>query len=517
MNRRKFLTLAAAVPLTAVGAYAVLRGPAGARDFTAPLFIPGASGPFGVLEPKGELTLTTELGSLPLATGQTTPFLWYRANYQGKDYQNPILKVKTGQRLDVTLANALDEGTIIHWHGLHLPGKMDGHPRDTIGPRAEYHYSFPVRNRGGTYWYHTHAHQLTAKQAYTGLASFFIVEDADEVALREALDLELGVTDLPLVIQDKRFNGAGEFVYQPNPMEGMMGYLGDTILANLTPGAFAEIGARVYRFRLLNGSNARIYKPAFVQGGRKLTYYVIGTDGGLLDKPYPVTEVFLAPGERLDVLLDAGGLATGDEVALRSLAFDPLEGGGMMGGMMGRMSDANLANGEAFDILRLMVTKRAGAAQRLPARLARVQPIATQGAKPRTIDLDMARMRWLINGETYKVDAFPLEVRRNTVEIWELRNAEHSMAHPMHMHGFQFQVLARVNSPAQVRALAVDRAGRAASDLGWKDTVLVWPGETVRLAVDFTHDFGGEQVYVFHCHNLEHEDNDMMVNMRVRA
>ena len=189
----------------------------------------------------------------------------------------------------------------------------------------------------------------------------------------------------------------------------------------------------------------------------------------------------------------------------------------MMGGMMGRMSDANLANGEAFDILRLMVTKRAGAAQRLPARLARVQPIATQGAKPRTIDLDMARMRWLINGETYKVDAFPLEVRRNTVEIWELRNAEHSMAHPMHMHGFQFQVLARVNSPAQVRALAVDRAGRAASDLGWKDTVLVWPGETVRLAVDFTHDFGGEQVYVFHCHNLEHEDNDMMVNMRVRA
>jgi len=225
MNRRKFLALAAAIPLTAVGTYAVLRTPARATDFSSPLFIPGDGGPFGVLTPQGKLALVAERGTFPLAGGKTTPFLWYRTQHQGKTYQNPILNVRTGAQLSVTLDNALDEGTILHWHGLHLPGKMDGNPRDTIGPGAQYRYDFTVNNRSGTYWYHTHAHNFTAKQAYFGLASFFIVEDDDEVALREALDLQLGVTDLPVVIQDKRLNQAGEFIYSPNPMEKMMGFL----------------------------------------------------------------------------------------------------------------------------------------------------------------------------------------------------------------------------------------------------------------------------------------------------
>lgn len=520
MKRRNFLALAAAVPLTAVGAYAFFRDTVRATDFGAKLFIPGAGGPFGVLEPAGVLELTAERGMFPLPGGKTTPFLWYRARQQGADYLNPILKVKTGARLSVRLKNALGEGTIIHWHGLHLPGVMDGHPRDTIGPGGEYRYEFTVANRGGTYWYHTHAHHLTAKQAYSGLASFFIVEDDDELALREALDLQLGVTDLPLVIQDKRLNRAGELVYNPSGMERMMGFLGGTVLANLTPTPFTEIATRIYRFRILNGSNARIYKLAFAKDGRPLPYHVIGTDGGLLDKPYAVTEAFLAPGERLDVLLDAGGLAVGDAVYLRSLAFDPLHAEGMMGGMMGAMMGgmgASLPDGESFDIMKLVVTQRAEAAGRMPARLSRVQPIDLRGATVREVTLEMAHMRWLINGQSYQVDAFPIQVRRNTVEIWEIRNARHSMPHPMHMHGFQFQVLSRQDSPAQVRSLGGHGSGRTASDLGWKDTVLVWPGETVRLAVDFSHDFGDDQVYVFHCHNLEHEDSDMMVNMVVRA
>lgn len=517
INRRKFLALAAAVPLTAVGAYAILRTPARATDFSSPLFIPGDGGPFGVLTPQGKLALVAERGTFPLAGGKTTPFLWYRTQHQGKTYQNPIINVRTGTRLSVTLDNALDEGTILHWHGLHLPGKMDGNPRDTIGPGAQYRYDFTVNNRSGTYWYHTHAHGHTAKQAYFGLASFFIVEDDDEVALREALDLQLGVTDLPIVIQDKRLNQAGEFIYNPNPMEKMMGYLGDTVLANLTPTPFTEIGARIYRFRLLNGSTARIYKIAFAKGERLLPYHVIGNDGGLLDKPYSASEVFLAPGERLDILLDASKLSKGDEVYLRSLAFDSLEGGGMMGGMMGVMGSASLANGDAFNIMKLAVTQPSGAAQSLPARLSQVAPIKTAGAAVRMINLEMAQMRWLINGNTYQMDVFPIEVKRNTVEIWEIRNTEHSMPHPMHIHGFQFQVQSRQNSPAQLRALASHGNGRTVSDLGWKDTVLVWPGETVRIAIDFSHDFGGDQTYVFHCHNLEHEDGGMMVNLRVRA
>ena len=126
-------------------------------------------------------------------------------------------------------------------------------------------------------------------------------------------------------------------------------------------------------------------------------------------------------------------------------------------------------------------------------------------------------MRWLINGETFRMDSFPIDAKRNAVEVWDLQNAKQSMPHPMHMHGFQFQVLSRQNSPEQIRTLGVHGSGRIVSDLGWKDTVLVWPGETVRLAVDFSHQFAGDQTYVFHCHNLEHEDSDMMVNMRVRT
>ncbi len=545
MNRRKFLQCGAST--LAIGAGFPLLGcrdnntaetafspytydPVRAENFTNPLFIPGADGPFGVLTVTDtSLTLKARAATFPILGGKPSPFLLYETSYAGKTYQNPIFKIKRGGSFAATLENGLDEPTIIHWHGLHVPASMDGHPTDSIAPGTNYPYEFTVNNRGGTYWYHTHAHHLTAKQAYGGLASFFIVEDDDDLQLASALDLKFGETDLPLVIQDKRFNAAGELVYKPDLGEKMMGYLGDIVLVNLTPNAYLDIGPRIYRFRCLNGSNARIYKLAFMRGKELLAYQVIGTDGGLLDRPYPVKEAFLSPGERLDVLLDASQLRQGDTVFLKSLAFDTMENDGAMA-MMGSsnsMSGDNtmdrshgstrLDDGLEFNLLKLMVTKPAQAPRPLPARLSQVLPIDIKGASQRTVRVEMGHMRWLINGETFRVDSFPIDAKRNSVEVWSLENARHSMPHPMHMHGFQFQVLSRKNSPEQVRTLGVHGSGRVVSDLGWKDTVLVWPGETVRLAVDFSHQFNGDQTYVFHCHNLEHEDSDMMVNMRVRT
>jgi suppressor of ftsI/bilirubin oxidase len=113
------------------------------------------------------------------------------------------------------------------------------------------------------------------------------------------------------------------------------------------------------------------------------------------------------------------------------------------------------------------------------------------------------------------MDEAPIVVQRNTAETWLIRNYFNSMPHAMHLHGFHFQVAGRQTSPAQVAALKVDEAGRLATDLGWKDTVLVWPGESVRIAIDFTLPFAGEQTYVFHCHNLEHEDGGMMLGVKV--
>ena len=552
MERRKFIqsALASAVAFSSTGLGLLLNAcgkgplenkvgapfagyphdPVRAENFTNPLFIPGGEGPFGVLSVTDTpLTLTAQARTFPILDGRASPFLLYDTSYAGKSYQNPILRVKSGSRFNATLQNGLNEPTITHWHGLHLSAKMDGHPNDNIAPGKNYPYAFPVTNRGGTYWYHTHADELTAKQAYGGLASFFIVEDDDELRIARSLDLKLGETDIPLVIQDKRFNAAGELVYEPSMMEKMMGYIGDIVLVNLTPNPYLEIGPRIYRFRCLNGSTARIYKLAFMRGTEQMAFQVIGTDGGLLDRPYPATEVFLAPAERLDVLFDASQLRSGDAVFLKSLAFDPMEQDGMegMGGMGGMGGQGNsqmeqmggntrLANGLEFNLLKLVVAKAAQGPRELPATLSSLVPMDTTGVRPRRVTLSMEHMQWQINGQSYRPDAAAFEVKR-AVEVWDIENATNSMIHPMHLHGFSFQVLGRTNSPAALRPLATASGGRVVTDLGWKDTVMVWPGETVRIAIDFRQALPGEQIYLFHCHNLEHEDGNMMVNYRIPA
>ncbi len=494
----------------------------------APLFIPGNSGPLGVLDMAGALlTLTARSTALPLIQGKQSPFLVYEAQYGGKTYQNPIVRVQRGKQFNARLQNGLDEPTIIHWHGLHLPGVMDGHPRTTISAGKRYDYAFTVTNRSGMYWYHTHALNRTAKQAYSGLAGIFMVEDEDEAALRKTLQLEPGTNELPLLIQDKQFNSSGELTYAGNSMQQrMMGQLGDTIMVNLTAQPQLDIANRLYRFRILNGSNSRIYKLAFMHRGKMLPYSIIGTDGGLLDRPYTAQEVFLAPAERVDILFDASHLRADDEVLLKSLAFDAMEDemmsgmGGAMGGMsgMGGMGGSSLALGAEFEIMKLAVTRQGAATPASPPpTLSNIARIDTRDAIVRNISLAMQRMRWLINGESFNLDSYPIQSRNNTVELWDIQNAKMSMPHPMHMHGFSFQVVNRRDSPSQVRKLAQDASGRLITDLGWKDTILVWPGETVRIAVDFTNEYEGDQTYLFHCHNLEHEDQGMMVNHRVSA
>ena len=294
-----------------------------------------------------------------------------------------------------------------------------------------------------------------------------------------------------------------------------MGWLGDIILANLTPNAVHHVIRRVYRVRLLNGSNSRIYRIAFVSGQKRLDFHVIGTDAGLLNRPESATEAFLAPGERLDVLFDAGQVQSGADVFLNSLAFDAMENEGPMSGMDMGESSSRLAMGAEFNILKLKVTAGERVAVKLPAALSQVKAISEQGATLRNIDLSLAGMRFLINGLSFRMDEIAFEVKRGAVEVWSIRNPAVGMPHPMHLHGFSFQVLERTSSPPQVSANARFGKGRTVADLGWKDTVLVWPGETVRIAIDFAHDFPGSQTYLFHCHNLEHEDAGMMINFRV--
>jgi blue copper oxidase len=539
-------------------AYATLN-PTELDNFKNPLRLPGEDGVMGVLDASDvPARITAKKESVEVVPGKSTELLAYHAERDGKIYVNPTIRVRTGTEFSAEFANDLDEETTVHWHGLHVDWRMDGHPFQPVATGATYRYAFPVQDRGGTYWYHPHPHGGTARQTYAGLAGFFLVEDNDQRRLDEALDLRLGETDIPLLIQDKVLEESANFLYEPDAMAVAMGYEGDVVLVNLTPTPYQEVSTRIYRFRLLNGSNARTYRIAFSKAGEEelLPYQIIGTDGGLLDRPHSADEVLLSPGERIDLLLDLGGFEVGEEFVLRSLSFDPMHrehememGEGMdhmehtdqidhmkmghhhhmdhmdMGHhdmehhhMHHQMGPARLPDGSEFYLLRLVVKEKTDYTRSVPETLSEIpQPdLGEADTRPITISMttDDGGMRWLINGKTHGMDEFPIVVQRGAREVWEIHNDEKSMPHPAHLHGFQFQIPERTGTPEQVAHLLVDEKGRLVTDLGFKDTVLLWPGETVKCAMDFSHGFEGEQIYMFHCHILEHE-TAMMLNLKI--
>ncbi|MBI4203419.1 MAG: multicopper oxidase domain-containing protein [Betaproteobacteria bacterium] len=547
-GRRKFL-LAVGATAAAVGLaggfwwrhrpvydeYADRGVPAAPYDPAFPnrLALPGADGMFGIVDLPASLTLAAKAvrhASLP--PGNPAPLLAYESEHEGRTFLNPILRVRSGTAVGIKFWNALDEESIIHWHGFKVDSNNDGHPHYAVSGGGTYDYQFTVANRAATYWYHPHPHHLTGKQTYLGLAGLFIVEDDDEVRLQLALDLKLGETDIPLLIQDKRLDAEGRPVYAPDAVERVHGYLGDQVLVNFIARPHFAATTRIYRFRIINGSNARVYRLAFMRGGQQIPYYVIGNDGGLLERPYGVAETFLSPAERLDVLLDLRDSRVGEAVTLMSLAFDPMHlesaakapaGEASRGhhagheAMTSNHAQGILPDGAAIELLKITVTRKTAYDKALPETFTPITPIDVTGARQRVLKLGETKGAWRINGLAYKLRATPIVVKRGSVEIWEIRNAARGMPHPMHVHGFQFQMLERSGSPEQQRSSAVNEKGLSAADLGWKDTLLVWPGETVRLAIDFSHAFLGDQVYMVHCHNLEHEDHGMMLNFKVAA
>ena len=458
-------------------------------------------------------------------------------------YLGPVLRFQRGQRLRVEYTNELPEESIVHWHGLHVPPEMDGHPRFAIGQGQTYTYTFEIRNRAGTYWYHPHPHGRTGPQVYWGMAGFFIVHDEEEATA----GLPDGEYDLPLVIQDRTFDANNQLIYLTGGMGGMgggqmLGFLGDTILVNGRPNAIIPVATRPYRLRLLNGSNSRIYKLAW-SDGRPLT--VIGTDGGLLERPVERAYVTLAPAERIELWVDFGTLSLGSELVLLSLPFTgqmgPMSSSGMgpgmgMGNGMGRGNmgpgtspgtGPNTQAGESFSVVRFRVEREERSDQRLPSRLSsfeRLDPAnAVNKESPRRFVLHMQQMSWRINGRTFQMTAVADDerVRRNTVEIWEFENRSSggmgmggmALPHPMHVHDVQFQVLKRELIEPSMRSMWEELQAGFVNE-GWKDTVLVMPGERVTLLVPFG-DYAG--MYLYHCHNLEHEDMGMMRNYLVEA
>jgi FtsP/CotA-like multicopper oxidase with cupredoxin domain len=290
------------------------------------------------------------------------------------------------------------------------------------------------------------------------------------------------------------------------------GLRGDRVLVNGRLAQPLEVGRGPYRLRVLNGSNSRIYDLAWSDGSPLI---VLGTDGGLLDAPRERAHVLLAPGQRLDLWASFGGRPS-DDVWLESRGFSGLGPAmGMGRGMMMRGAAARVPNGTPLRIQRF-VAARPGPQGDPPSKLVPAPgPDASSvvnAGSPRTFATAMRMMRWLLNGRSFEMRGVAANerVRPGTVEEWEFINPSGpmAMAHPIHLHGSQFRIIERQHGPG-ARAL---REG--VFDEGWQDTFLLLPGDRVRLRVRFERYPG---MFLYHCHNLEHEDMGMMRNYLVEA
>ncbi|MBU0656971.1 MAG: multicopper oxidase domain-containing protein [Gammaproteobacteria bacterium] len=455
----------------------------------------------------------------------------------------PIIKAKRGQVMTLNLQNNLPEATTIHWHGFKIPGDQDGGPDFPVAASGSKSYGFTLSQPAAPLWFHPHPDMKTAEQVYRGLAGVFLLTDSISEQLETTKQLPTGAYDIPVLVQDRRFaaeeNGIRNLAYKTLEMDSD-GMLGDDILVNGAELPKLVVETRQYRFRLYNASNARAYDFALSNGAK---FKVIGTDGGLLPAPVETDHIVLGAAERAEIVVDFRQYAVGDKIMLVSRAFPGdamnlmtgMDGSASMGdmtgmgssGSMGDMTgmgdsasmDGVLPNGRYMDIMRFDVATQAGDDVTLYATLPAEADInahrlqASDASKTRNFVLTMQmgnmgsatmdNMRFVINGKTFDMNRIDetISLAEGNTEIWSIQNMS-PMAHPFHAHAIQWQVL--------------DRNGIAATgtDLGWKDTVLVQPGETANLIGRFDPSINYGD-YMYHCHILEHEDAGMMGFFRI--
>ena len=467
----------------------------------------------------------------------------YVADLGAQQVAQPILWARRGESFDALIDNALPQPTTVHFHGLTLPEAQDGAGFDPIAPGGRKRVRFEVKNRSGLYWFHPHPHGFTAEQVHGGLAGLLVVTDEDDDALDDALGLAPG-NRLALAIADVRVEGGAIRPYAPGVEDCLHGWLGNRALVNGRLEASWTVAPGWVRLQILNACNARGLLLGFQdregdQRDRLLPFHLLGTDGGLLAAPRELQRVFLHTGERVDIAIDVRGRRA---LAAASLAFDPrhhtqgaaprhrhpareryapLAAETVCESPPGGNAQARLADGAEMPLFSLRVEGAPMRTPPLPARLCALAEISIPAETPtRRMRLDFdERAGFLIDQTPYAADEVAFRVNRGAREVWEIKNSPISMPHPMHLHGFGFRVLRRQGTYGGARRLAAEDGARFPTDLGVKDTVLLWPNETVWLAVDFTLPgdaaFRGPQRFMFHCHNLEHEDGMMMRNFTV--
>ena len=386
----------------------------------------------------------------------------------------PTLRARRGEKVRIDVVNGIDEATTLHWHGMHLPPVADGGPHQMIEPEGTWSPSWTINQPAATLWYHPHPHGATERHVYRGLGGFFILDDDEESNLN--LPREYGVDDIPLIVQDKTFDGQGGLVETSRRDNGM---LGDTILVNGTVAPILDIAARRTRLRLLNASTARSYAFGFSDDR---VFAMIASDGGLLGAPATMDRIQLTPGERAEIIVD---MSPGETATLRSFPQNL--------GLSSSRSDSTGAN-DTLDILKLQAGDRLERSPAIPARLATIDTLKeSEAAQQRGFELSNDR----INNESMDMDRIDEVVTIDSTEVWEVWNG-HRQPHNFHVHDVQFQIL------------DIDGSEPPPELSGWKDTVYLTPGSRLKLIMRFTDHADPDVPFMYHCHLLWHEDKGMM-------
>jgi spore coat protein A len=439
-------------------------------NFARPLSIPP------VLAPTSS-DATTDFYNIEMRTGTAqirnsgsgTPIWGYNGLFPG-----PTIVATKGRPVQVTQRNSLSENMTVHNHGHKAAASSDGHPTDYIFPGASKTYYYPNDQRASTYWYHDHTMDLTGPHINNGLAAYYIIRDPAE----DSLNLPSGSYDVPLLIQDRKFVfGSNNLSYDAQDNLDREGFLGDVAVVNGIETPYFEVANRKYRFRVLNGSNAREYNLVVRLSGSfsNRSFQVIGSDGGLLTGPVTVTSLRIAPAERYDIVISFAGLGVGTNLVLQN---------------------TDSTRPEITDLMQFRVTRSESDPSVVPATLSSITRLdRSQSAGTFDIVFDSDRNDWTLNGKLYDPARIDVTSHLNTVYIWRLINRSRQM-HPFHKHLTQFNVL------------TLNGSNPPAIKNGWKDTIAVDSDATVEIIFK-DETFSG--IYVFHCHRLEHEDHRMML------
>ena len=461
------------------------------KPFTVPLALAPVAEPVRRSATTDYYVMTMRRASAEMLPGLQTEIWGYNGIAPA-----PTIRVQQGREVVVRHINQLPDqhptllyrpDTSVHLHGSASLPQYDGYASDVTRPGQYKDYRYPNSQNARTLWYHDHGVHRTATNAYMGLAGQYHIVDGFDASL----PLPKGRYDVPLTVRDAIFAKDGSLVWDDSDEAGLYG---DVILVNGRPWPAMKVERRKYRFRLLNASISRSYRLALSTGG---PMSVVATDGGLMASPQAVKDFRFGVAERYEVVIDFAQYPIGTRVVLRNL------------GLANSPDFSTTKNVMAFDVASEPTDTSNNT---LPAVLDPSNPVMAlteaMATKERKFEFKRKNGHWTVNGKTW-ADVVKSGYRAvvanpglGDVEVWELANPHGGWSHPIHVHLVDFRVLSRNGKPA------------FPYEQGPKDVVYLGKNETVRVVARFGPHRGK---YMMHCHNLVHEDHDMMVQFEVGA